>query len=65
MAKSINNYRVELEDGSSNTFLAESKTEARQLMNDYLRNICGFGGRYGAKLPKIVRIEVCSSIFLN
>jgi hypothetical protein len=55
MKKAIE-YRVSLEDGSGNTFIAENKTDARQQMNTYLRDVCGFGGRYGGKLPRIESI---------
>jgi hypothetical protein len=50
-------YRVILEDGSANIFIADNKTDARQQMNKYLRDVCGFGGRNGGKLPRIERIE--------
>jgi hypothetical protein len=46
-------YKVTLEDGSSCVFCAEGKTDARKQMADYLRNMCGFGGRHGGKLPRI------------
>lgn len=50
-------YQVILEDGSSNYFIADNKTGARKQMNKYLRDLCGFGGRYGGKLPKIAEIR--------
>jgi hypothetical protein len=53
-------YKVILEDGSSQTFIADNKTDARKQMNKYLRDLCGFGGRYGGKLPTIQEIEKCS-----
>lgn len=59
--KTINTYRVTLEDGSCNLFDADSKTDARQQMNKYLRDICGFGGRHGGKLPRIESIENLSN----
>jgi hypothetical protein len=44
-------YKVTLEDGSGKSF------DARKMMNTYLRDICGYGGRYGGKLPRIVSID--------
>lgn len=53
----IKTYRVTLEDGSASLFNADNKTDARQQMNKHLRDLCGYGGRNGGKLPRIVDIE--------